>query len=165
MPKSRRLQVQKTKHFSHIFLNILVTVKMKLSLSRLCCVSGLEGWFLVFVQFSSSKKQRKHCKQEWSQWHKWRQKDRKERNKKKRSEAWRISFFPSLMPDTVRDTFLIDPAVILIVVGVVMFFITFCGCIGALRENIRLLKTVIIWADTLRTLVTWWELKLHGNLK
>uniref|UniRef100_W5NJK5 Tetraspanin n=1 Tax=Lepisosteus oculatus TaxID=7918 RepID=W5NJK5_LEPOC len=43
--------------------------------------------------------------------------------------------------DTVRDTFLIDPAVILIVVGVVMFFITFCGCIGALRENIKLLKT------------------------
>ncbi|XP_051580565.1 tetraspanin-33b isoform X1 [Myxocyprinus asiaticus] len=42
--------------------------------------------------------------------------------------------------DAVRDTFLIDPAVILIVVGVVMFFITFCGCIGALRENIRLLK-------------------------
>ncbi|MBN3304532.1 TSN33 protein, partial [Amia calva] len=49
----------------------------------------------------------------------------------------RILFFP----DPVRDTFLIDPAVILIVVGVVMFFITFCGCIGALRENIRLLKT------------------------
>ncbi|RXN01810.1 Tetraspanin-9 [Acipenser ruthenus] len=42
--------------------------------------------------------------------------------------------------DTVRDTFLIDPAIILIVVGVVMFFITFCGCIGALRENIKLLK-------------------------
>ncbi|CAB1422459.1 unnamed protein product [Pleuronectes platessa] len=46
-----------------------------------------------------------------------------------------------VIQDTVRDTFLIDPAVILIVVGVVMFFITFCGCIGALRENIRLLKT------------------------
>ncbi|XP_056272223.1 tetraspanin-33b [Pseudoliparis swirei] len=43
--------------------------------------------------------------------------------------------------DAVRDTILIDPAVILIVAGVVMFFITFCGCIGALRENIRLLKT------------------------
>lgn len=59
---------------------------------------------------------------------------------------------PVFLPDTVRDTFLIDPAVILIVVGVVMFFITFCGCIGALRENIRLLKTVIDKTDTLLTL-------------
>ncbi|XP_034032970.1 tetraspanin-33b [Thalassophryne amazonica] len=42
--------------------------------------------------------------------------------------------------DAVRDSFLLDPAVVLIVVGVVMFFITFCGCIGALRENNRLLK-------------------------
>ncbi|XP_051512793.1 tetraspanin-33-like [Myxocyprinus asiaticus] len=42
--------------------------------------------------------------------------------------------------DAVRDMFLIDPAVILIVVGVVMFFINFCGCIRALRKNIRLLK-------------------------
>ncbi|CAL8263033.1 unnamed protein product [Merluccius merluccius] len=42
--------------------------------------------------------------------------------------------------DTMRDTFLIDPAIILIAVGVVMFFITFCGCIGALRDNIRLLN-------------------------
>uniref|UniRef100_A0A8C6L597 Tetraspanin n=1 Tax=Nothobranchius furzeri TaxID=105023 RepID=A0A8C6L597_NOTFU len=54
-----------------------------------------------------------------------------------------LFFFSIFLPDTVRDTFLIDPAVILIVVGVVMFFITFCGCIGALRENIHLLKTVI----------------------
>lgn len=62
------------------------------------------------------------------------------------------SCFPVFLPDTVRDTFLIDPAVILIVVGVVMFFITFCGCIGALRENIRLLKTVIDLTDTLQIL-------------
>ncbi|KAM9568002.1 tetraspanin-33-like [Salvelinus alpinus] len=44
--------------------------------------------------------------------------------------------------DTVRDTFLTDPAVILIVVVVVMFFITFCGCNGALRDNIHLLKAL-----------------------
>nr|XP_023838929.1 tetraspanin-33-like [Salvelinus alpinus] len=44
--------------------------------------------------------------------------------------------------NTVRDTFLTDPAVILIVVVVVMFFITFCGCIGALRDNIHLLKAL-----------------------
>ncbi|XP_020311508.1 tetraspanin-33-like [Oncorhynchus kisutch] len=43
-------------------------------------------------------------------------------------------------PDKVRDTFLNDPAVILIVVVVVMFFITFCGCSRALRENVHLLK-------------------------
>uniref|UniRef100_A0A8C5DUE2 Tetraspanin-33 n=1 Tax=Gouania willdenowi TaxID=441366 RepID=A0A8C5DUE2_GOUWI len=55
--------------------------------------------------------------------------------------TWTLTFYAVFLPDTVRDTFLIDPAVILIVVGVVMFFITFCGCIGALRENIRLLKT------------------------
>ncbi|XP_041034888.1 tetraspanin-33b [Carcharodon carcharias] len=42
--------------------------------------------------------------------------------------------------DAVRDTFVIDPAIIMIVVGAVMFLITFCGCIGALRENIVLLQ-------------------------
>ncbi|XP_038651060.1 tetraspanin-33-like [Scyliorhinus canicula] len=44
--------------------------------------------------------------------------------------------------DAVRDTFVIDPAIIMIVVGAVMFLITFCGCIGALRENIVLLQVV-----------------------
>uniref|UniRef100_A0A8C2I332 Tetraspanin-33 n=1 Tax=Cyprinus carpio TaxID=7962 RepID=A0A8C2I332_CYPCA len=55
-------------------------------------------------------------------------------------KATGLQCFWGFSTDAVRDTFFIDPAVILIVVGVVMFFITFCGCIGALRENIRLLK-------------------------
>ncbi|KAK2858978.1 hypothetical protein Q5P01_003598 [Channa striata] len=36
----------------------------------------------------------------------------------------------------------VDPAVMLMVVGVLMFIITFCGCVGSLRENICLLQTV-----------------------
>lgn len=35
-----------------------------------------------------------------------------------------------------------DPAILLLVVGVLMFLLTFCGCIGSLRENICLLQTV-----------------------
>nr|XP_020668113.1 tetraspanin-33 isoform X1 [Pogona vitticeps] len=35
----------------------------------------------------------------------------------------------------------VDPAVLLILIGVLMFFVTFCGCIGSLRENICLLQT------------------------
>ncbi|XP_043944035.1 tetraspanin-33-like [Protopterus annectens] len=46
--------------------------------------------------------------------------------------------------DTVWEAFFVDPAIILIVVGVIMFFITFCGCTGALRENIVLLKAFSI---------------------
>uniref|UniRef100_A0A8C6WX78 Tetraspanin n=1 Tax=Neogobius melanostomus TaxID=47308 RepID=A0A8C6WX78_9GOBI len=38
----------------------------------------------------------------------------------------------------------VDPAVMLLVVGVLMFFITFCGCVGSLRENICLLQTFCI---------------------
>jgi len=34
----------------------------------------------------------------------------------------------------------LDPAILFIFVGVIMFLMGFCGCIGALRENICLLK-------------------------
>lgn len=34
----------------------------------------------------------------------------------------------------------VDPAIMLMVVGVLMFVITFCGCVGSLRENICLLQ-------------------------
>ncbi|KAG8576738.1 hypothetical protein GDO81_009948 [Engystomops pustulosus] len=38
----------------------------------------------------------------------------------------------------------VDPALLLISVGVLMFLITFCGCIGSLRENICLLQAFSI---------------------
>lgn len=36
----------------------------------------------------------------------------------------------------------VDPAILLVMVGVLTFLITFCGCVGSLRENICLLQTV-----------------------
>lgn len=39
----------------------------------------------------------------------------------------------------------VDPAILLTVVGVLTFLITFCGCIGSLRENIVLLQAVSPW--------------------
>ncbi|XP_062465462.1 tetraspanin-33 isoform X1 [Pezoporus occidentalis] len=38
----------------------------------------------------------------------------------------------------------VDPAILLIVVGVLTFLIAFCGCIGSLRENIVLLQAFSI---------------------
>ncbi|XP_061815432.1 tetraspanin-33 [Nerophis lumbriciformis] len=34
----------------------------------------------------------------------------------------------------------VDPALMLLIIGVLMFIITFCGCVGSLRENICLLQ-------------------------
>ncbi|XP_042649285.1 tetraspanin-33 isoform X3 [Tyto alba] len=38
----------------------------------------------------------------------------------------------------------VDPAVLLVAVGVLTFLITFCGCVGSLRENICLLQAFCI---------------------
>uniref|UniRef100_A0A3P9B1J2 Tetraspanin n=1 Tax=Maylandia zebra TaxID=106582 RepID=A0A3P9B1J2_9CICH len=43
----------------------------------------------------------------------------------------------------VVDTLTVDPALLLIVVGSVMFLITFLGCFGALRNTICLLKMFV----------------------
>ncbi|KAI4897137.1 hypothetical protein NFI96_009353 [Prochilodus magdalenae] len=44
--------------------------------------------------------------------------------------------------ETAMACLTVDPSILLTVVGVLMFLITFCGCVGSLRENICLLQTV-----------------------
>lgn len=55
-------------------------------------------------------------------------------------------YLPLPCPTTPLETALaclaVDPAMLLLIVGVLMFFLTFCGCVGSLRENICLLQTV-----------------------
>ncbi|XP_053912770.1 tetraspanin-33 isoform X3 [Cuculus canorus] len=46
----------------------------------------------------------------------------------------------------------VDPAVLLIVVGILTFLITFCGCVGSLRENICLLQVVSARSPALQDL-------------
>uniref|UniRef100_A0A3Q3BUV1 Tetraspanin 33a n=1 Tax=Haplochromis burtoni TaxID=8153 RepID=A0A3Q3BUV1_HAPBU len=46
--------------------------------------------------------------------------------------------------ETALACLAVDPAVMLLIVGVLMFIITFCGCVGSLRENLCLLQTFCI---------------------
>ncbi|NWR54229.1 TSN33 protein, partial [Bucorvus abyssinicus] len=42
--------------------------------------------------------------------------------------------------DAAMGCLAVDPAILLVVVGILTFLITFCGCVGSLRENIYLLQ-------------------------
>ncbi|XP_041637009.1 tetraspanin-33 [Cheilinus undulatus] len=46
--------------------------------------------------------------------------------------------------ETALACLAVDPAMMLMVIGVLMFILTFCGCVGSLRENICLLQTFCI---------------------
>eukprot|EP00079_Xenopus_tropicalis_P034074 XP_017947845.1 PREDICTED: tetraspanin-33 isoform X2 [Xenopus tropicalis] len=50
----------------------------------------------------------------------------------------------SIIPEAAMACLAVDPALLLIGVGILMFLITFCGCIGSLRENICLLQTLAV---------------------
>lgn len=54
--------------------------------------------------------------------------------------AWVLSERGHLVHDA--PSFLLDPSAMLCLLGAVTFAVTFVGCLGALRENICLLKVV-----------------------
>lgn len=56
--------------------------------------------------------------------------------------------------ETALACLTVDPALLLMILGILMFFITFSGCVGSLRENICLLQTVSNKASCLIESVT-----------
>ncbi|XP_065831719.1 tetraspanin-33-like [Oscarella lobularis] len=47
--------------------------------------------------------------------------------------------------ENIKETFSTDPAIILLIVGALIFIIGFCGCLGALREN-KILLQIFVWS-------------------
>ena len=54
--------------------------------------------------------------------------------------AWVLSERGQLVRDAA--SFFLDPSAMLCLLGALTFLVAVCGCLGALRENIRLLKAV-----------------------
>ncbi|XP_023592864.1 tetraspanin-33 isoform X2 [Trichechus manatus latirostris] len=52
-----------------------------------------------------------------------------------------VGIYARLMKHAALASLALDPAILLMVVGILIFLLTFCGCIGSLRENICLLQT------------------------